>query len=40
METEGYKNPYRAKYSLEELALIFGHLPEKELSQSEVEGKD
>ncbi len=24
VETEGYKNPYRSKYSLVELALIFG----------------
>ena len=24
VETEGYRNPYRAKYSLEELSLVYG----------------
>ncbi|MCB2160476.1 hypothetical protein KQH40_00150 [bacterium] len=32
VETEGYRNPYRTKYSLEELALLFGipHIEEKD----------
>lgn len=34
-ETEGYRNPYRAKYPLEELALIFGEPPEIKVTQLE-----
>ena len=35
VETEGYRNPYRAKYSLEELALIFGKPPKNDDPQAE-----
>ncbi|MDK2979771.1 MAG: hypothetical protein PWQ55_118 [Chloroflexota bacterium] len=38
VETEGYKNPYRAKYSLEELALIFGEQQNNENPKSESDG--
>jgi hypothetical protein len=31
VETEGYRNPYHGKYSLEELALLFGKLPVEEV---------
>ena len=35
METEGSKKPYRAKYSLEELALNFGIMQNNESLESE-----
>lgn len=35
VETEGYRNPYRAKYSLEELALFFGKPPTNDVPQAE-----
>ena len=35
VETEGYRNPYRAKYSLEQLALIFGKPTKTDVTQAE-----
>lgn len=37
VETAGYRNPYRAKYSLEELVLLFGRLPKTDSAQPENE---
>lgn len=35
VETKGYHKPYRAKYSLEELVLIFGEPLQSEVPQTE-----
>ncbi len=35
VQTKGYRNPYQAKYSLEELALLFGKSFENNVPQTE-----
>lgn len=39
VETEGYRNPYKSKYSLEELTLLFGKKEEIGISQISKESQ-